>query len=138
MSCQPISTPPCAISPSLDFYWCNPHRKFIHHFKISQWIAQQTHAFNCFLNSQKLTHSGMGKVYVGATDTTICPIRAVTGKSGEKEQLFRPSFHKRGEGKGWTNSMFQAALQDIMDALQLNKHHYNTHSFRIGAATSAQ
>ena len=33
--------------------------------------------------------------------------------------------------------MFHAALQHIMEALKLNKRDYNTHSFRIGAATSA-
>ena len=33
--------------------------------------------------------------------------------------------------------MFHAALQRIMEALKLNKRDYNTHSFRIGAATSA-
>ena len=39
------------------------------------------------------------------------------------------------EGKGWTNSMFRAALQSILEALKLGKRDYNTHSFRIGAAT---
>ncbi|XP_065915627.1 uncharacterized protein [Dysidea avara] len=41
------------------------------------------------------------------------------------------------EGKGWTNSMFCAAHQSLMGELKLNRHHYNTHSFRIGAATLA-
>ena len=75
MSCQkslPILTPPCAlcaVSPSSDFYGLvnlqSPQRAHtaphtISLFKISQWIAEQTPVFySCFLNSQKLTLSGM-------------------------------------------------------------------------------
>ena len=40
------------------------------------------------------------------------------------------------EGNGWTNYMFHAALQSILEARRLSKHDYNTHSFRIGAATT--
>jgi len=32
--------------------------------------------------------------------------------------------------------MFRAALKSLIDDLNLDKHYYNTHSFRIGAATS--
>ena len=76
------------------------------------------------------------KVYIGATDTTICPIRAVLVYLAKGNSRPGPLFITE-EGKGWTSSMFRAALQDIMEALQLNKYHYNTHSFHIGAATSA-
>ena len=55
---------------------------------------------------------------------------------GKKRQPAWPSFITE-EGKGWTNSVFCVTLQSIMEALKLKKHHYNTHSFRIGAAASA-
>ena len=33
--------------------------------------------------------------------------------------------------------MFRAGLKSLLDNLKLDKRHYNTHSFRIGAATSS-
>ena len=75
MSCQKsLPIPPCglcAVSPSSDFYGLvnlqSPQRaptapRTTSLFKISQWIAEQTPIFySCFLNSQKLTLSGMGQ-----------------------------------------------------------------------------
>jgi len=75
-------------------------------------------------------------VYMGATDTAICPIKALLSYLGKRDNRPGPLFITE-EGKGWTNSMFRAAFQSIMEALKLKKRHYNTHSFRIGAATSA-
>ena len=76
------------------------------------------------------------EVYIGATDTTICPVKAVLSYLGRRNSHPGPLFITE-EGKGWTNSMFRAALQCIVETLKLNKRDYNTHGFRIGAATSA-
>ena len=40
-------------------------------------------------------------------------------------------------GATWTRAMFHAGLKSLIDNLNLDKHCYNTHSFRIGAAASA-
>ena len=37
----------------------------------------------------------------------------------------------------WTRRMFCASLKSVLHKLKLDQHSYNTHSFRIGAATSA-
>ena len=41
------------------------------------------------------------------------------------------------EGTGWTGPMFHAGIKSLMVDLKLDERCYNTHSFRIGAATSA-
>ncbi|XP_065915585.1 uncharacterized protein [Dysidea avara] len=90
-----------------------------------------------FLKQSKTDPFKQGaQVYVGATDTTICPVKAVLSYLARRNSRPGPIFITK-EGKGWTNSMFRSALQSLMGKLKLNRHHYNTHSFRIGAATSA-
>ena len=53
------------------------------------------------------------KVYIGAMDTTICPIRAVLAYLAKRSSCPGPLFITE-DGKGWTSSMFRAALHDIM------------------------
>ena len=41
-------------------------------------------------------------------------------------------------GRGLTRQPFKAALDNLLSALNMDKGKYNTHSFRIGVATSAK
>jgi len=75
-------------------------------------------------------------VYVGATDTLVCPIKAILLYLDKRNKQPGPLFITK-EGKSWTRAMFHAGLKSLLDDLKLNKHCYNTHSFRIGSATSA-
>ena len=76
------------------------------------------------------------KVYVGATDSPVCPIKAMLSYLSKRSKKQGPLFITK-EGTGWTGAMFRAGLKSLMADLQLDKHCYNTHSLRIGAATSA-
>ena len=76
------------------------------------------------------------KVYVGATDSLVCPIQAVLSYLGRRSKQPGPLFITK-EGNGWTRAMFRAGLKSLMENLKLDKRRYNTHSLRIGAATSA-
>jgi len=76
------------------------------------------------------------KVYVGATDNIICPIKAVISYLSKRTNQPGPLFITK-DGKGWTAAMFRAALKSLLVKLKVDKDHYNTHSFWIGAATSA-
>ena len=97
----------------------------------------KSYLLQLFLKQSKTDPFEQGaQVYVGATDTTICPVKAVLSYRARRNSRPGPLFITK-EGKGWTNSMFRSALQSLMGKLKLNRHHYNTHSFRIGAATSA-
>ena len=75
-------------------------------------------------------------IYLGATDCTICPVKAMSAylalRGGQAGPLF---ITKKGKGITWL--AFSSALDSLLSKLQLNHKHYNTHSFRIGAATSA-
>ena len=75
-------------------------------------------------------------MYIGATDSTVCPIQAVLSYLKQWNTKPGPLFITE-KGKGWTRSMFYSSLKSILHKLKLDQHCYNTHSFRIGAATSA-
>ena len=76
------------------------------------------------------------KVYMGATDSTVCPIQAVLSYLKQRSTKPGPLFITE-KGKGWTRSMFSSSLKSILHKLKLNQHGYNTHSFWIGATISA-
>jgi len=75
-------------------------------------------------------------IYLGATDGPICP---VVGKlpylvaCGKKEGLLFIT----EDGRGLTRQAFSALIDPLLSKLNLNIKHYNTHSFCVGAATSA-
>ena len=75
-------------------------------------------------------------LYLGATDSTICPIKAVLSYLAIRGGHAGPLFLSQS-GKGLTRHMFTTELDSLLAELNLNKHHYNSHSFRIGAATTA-
>jgi len=75
-------------------------------------------------------------VYLDATDSTVCPVKAVTCYLAKRKSQPGPLFITK-KGNGWTSHMFRKALQCVFAQMKLNKQLYNTHSFRIGAATSA-
>ena len=76
------------------------------------------------------------KVHMGATDSLVCPIKAMISYLGKRSEQPGPLFITE-EGNGWTGAMFRAGLQSLMVSIKLDKRRYNTHSLRIGAATSA-
>jgi len=76
------------------------------------------------------------KVYVGATDNQVCPIKAMLAYLNKRGKQPGPLFITK-EGTSWTGAMFRAGLKSLMNDLKLDKHRYNTHSLWIGAATSA-
>ena len=75
-------------------------------------------------------------VDLGATDNPVCPVKAVLSYLEKRSTRPGPLFIT-SEGKDWTRRMFCASLKSVLHKLKLDQHSYNTHSFRIGAATSA-
>ena len=67
----------------------------------------------------------------------ICPVHAVvlylTIRGNHSGPVFTFS-----DGRMLTREIFGLELDCILGKLNLKVHHYNTHSFRIGAATSAK
>ena len=75
-------------------------------------------------------------VYMVITDSPVCPIKVILSYLDKRSRQPGPFFITK-DGKGWTTAMFRAGLRSLLDNLKLDKCHYNTHSIRIGAATSA-
>ena len=77
------------------------------------------------------------KIYVGRTTHAVCPVHALVQYlarwGGAPEPLFVFSDSKR-----LTRESFSTALNKALEELQMDPSQFNTHSFRIGAATSAK
>ena len=76
-------------------------------------------------------------IYLGATKRDLCPIKGILPYLALRGNRSGPLFIL-SDGRGLTRKLFKAALDNLLSALNLNKGKYNTHSFRIGAATSAK
>ena len=76
-------------------------------------------------------------LYLGRTHFPICPVTAVLPYLAVRGNKHGPLFVLK-DGRMLTRQLFSSFLQDILGKLQLNESHFNTHSFRIGAATTAK
>ena len=76
-------------------------------------------------------------IYLGVTSDTICPLRGILPYLVLRGSHPGPLFMFE-DGKSLTCHRFSMELNNILQKLNLDKHLYNTHSFRIGAATSAR
>ena len=89
------------------------------------------------LKKSKCDQFGRGvDVFLGRTDTSLCPIAAITSYMVVRGSSPGPFFvddKKEALSKGH----FVKAIRDILQSLGLPHHQYAGHSFRIGAATSA-
>jgi len=76
-------------------------------------------------------------IYLGTTNHNVCPVQALVqylaNRGGTSGPLFiLPNF------KPLTRAMYSAALANALKELKMDSRHFNTHSFRIGVATSAK
>jgi len=70
------------------------------------------------------------------TDNSICPIAGLipylTIRGAQPGPLFMTSYHRY-----LTRALLSQKLNELLSLLHIDTLHYNTHSFRIGAATTA-
>ena len=76
-------------------------------------------------------------IYLGTTENNLCPVKGILSYLAMRGSRAGPLFIY-SDGRGLTRPLFKAALDDLFTDLHLDKKQYNTHSFRIGAATSAK
>ena len=104
-----------------------------------KYISLDTHSSPCliklYIKQSKTDPFRQGvDIYLRATDTPICLVSALI-----------PYLAKRGAQQGpvtkdkvyLTRVLFSKKLGNILDLLHINSQQYSTHSFRIGAATTA-
>jgi len=76
-------------------------------------------------------------LFLGKTSSPICPVEAllpyIAVRGGKPGPLFILE-----DGRMLTRQLFSTLLDDILEELHLDRGQFNTHSFRIGAATSAK
>ena len=76
-------------------------------------------------------------IFLGMTGDNICPVKGILPylamRDNHKVLLF--VFQ---DGRSLTRQRFSSALDGLLKQFQINTHCYNTHSFRIGAATTAR
>ena len=74
---------------------------------------------------------------LGKTDNDVCPINGILPYLIVRKGTPGPLFIMEN-GQYLTRQLFGSRLNCILHEAGLNAKHYNTHSFRIGAATSAR
>ena len=77
------------------------------------------------------------QIYLGKTTHAICPVHALVHYLARRGSTPGPLF-LFSDKKWLTRGTFSTALNSALEELQMDPSKYNTHSFRIGAATSAK
>ena len=75
-------------------------------------------------------------IYLGRTHHNVCPVEAILPYLAITGKQPGPLF-VLADNTMLTRAIFASALKSILSELDLNAHLYNTHSFRIGAAMTA-
>ena len=75
-------------------------------------------------------------IYLGRTGEGICPIKGILPYLAQRGSHPGPLFLFQ-DGRMLTRHLFSMAVDELLTELHMDKRLYNTHSFRIGAATSA-
>ena len=75
-------------------------------------------------------------IYVGRTDTNLCPVAAIISYIQARGQTPGPLF-RFASGQPLTRDSFVKRVREGLQAAGINAAHYAGHSFRIGAATTA-
>ena len=76
-------------------------------------------------------------LFLGATEHTVCPVKALLPYLVLRGRKDSPLFIA-AKGTLLTRQYFGTALSTVLKHIGLDDRQYNTHSFRIGAATSAK
>jgi len=77
------------------------------------------------------------KLFLGKTEASVCPVTALLPYMSLQGNTPGPLFVLE-DGHYLTRSLFGDFLNNLLDKLHLTKDHFNTHSFQIGAASSAR
>ena len=75
-------------------------------------------------------------IYLGRTHHNVCPVEAILPYLAIRGKQPGPLF-VLADNTMLTRAIFASTLKSILSELDLNAHLYNTHSFWIGAATTA-
>ena len=75
-------------------------------------------------------------IYLGATDNPICPVSGILPYLAVKGTQPGPLFITN-DGKYLTRILFSTRIDALLESLHVDTSQYNTHSFRVGAATTA-
>ena len=76
-------------------------------------------------------------IFMGVTGHAVCPVKGILPYLATRGNHKGPLFIFK-DGKSLTRQRFSTVLNNLLKQLHINKHYYNTHSFRIGAATTAR
>ena len=76
-------------------------------------------------------------LYLGKTDSFICPVTGILPFLAVRGNQDGPLFMLK-DGRMLTRQLFSTFLNNILSNVELNQSYFNTHSFRIGAATTAK
>ena len=95
-------------------------------------------AIHIHLRRSKIDQYGQGvDIYLGRTEGDICPVTVLLSYLGIRGSSGGPLF-KYSDGKALTKQSFVARVREALEALGYDCKVNAGHSFRIGAATTAE
>ena len=74
---------------------------------------------------------------IGGTGSHICPVTAMTRYISILSSNLSGPLFRTESGKPLTRRVYTSLTRDLLKTMGVNAKHYASHSFRIGAATSA-
>ena len=76
-------------------------------------------------------------IYLGRMDNNLCPVKAILPYLLLHGNASGPLFMLKN-GRILTRQIFSVTLDSLLEEIHFKKENFNTHSFRVGAATSAE
>ena len=112
----------------------------LYHLSLTDVLLDDRHAtttVRLYIKQSKTDPLRKGAyIYLTRTHQSVCPVQAIV-KYLRVRGKQAGAFFVTSDGSSLTRTMFASALTKTLHKVNLNAKLYNTHSFRIGAATSA-
>jgi len=122
-------------TPTQTAYDCTEHLS-LHDIAVDS--RQSPHLLRITIKQSKTDPFCQGvDLFIGKTGTRICPINAIMPYLAIRGAQGGPLFITE-DGKHVTRQLFSSNLNTILEKMKIDTSRYNTHSFCIGAATSAK
>jgi len=100
-------------------------------------VDNQPHLLQVAIEQSKTDPFRRGvNIYLGATDSAICPVKSMLAYLALRGGQVGPLFIIK-EDRGLTRLAFSSALDSSLSKLKLDHKKYNIHSFQIGAAATS-
>ncbi len=113
------------------------HRATSHTLKLSQVTLRATSIKICLTKTKTAQFQVPSPIHIGATKTSTCPVKALTSFLSHRSAPSTSPLFTFEDGSFLTPRLVSNTLKSVISRAGLDSSGYSSHSFRIGAATTA-